>query len=244
MPARAPGAAAPPYGTPAGTPETPEPAAGMAGRGAGGLLRAALREPGVLLGAVMLAVYVGLELSVGNWGFSYMVQARALARPLAGYPVSGYWLGLTVGRFLISPLAARAGATIAGMMYACLAGVIVATTLAWVSPNAALASVALLLLGFFLGPVFPTTMAIVPLLAPPRLAATAIGVMNAAAWWAAPGCHGWPGPSPSTRASGRSCRSPCPWACSRLPCGGRSPTGSGLPPWPAAGKRDSSGWPP
>ncbi len=181
MPARAPGTAALPSGTPAGTPETPEPAAGMAGRGAGGLLRAALREPGVLLGAVMLAVYVGLELSVGNWGFSYMVQARALARPLAGYPVSGYWLGLTVGRFLISPLAARAGATIAGMMYACLAGVIVATRLAWVSPNAALASVALLLLGFFLGPVFPTTMAIVPLLAPPRLAATAIGVMNAAA---------------------------------------------------------------
>jgi fucose permease len=49
------------------------------------------------------------------------------------------------------------------------------------SPVAVLASVALLLLGFFLGPVFPTTMALVPRLAPARLAATAIGVMNAAA---------------------------------------------------------------
>ena len=44
----------------------------------------------------------------------------------------------------------------------------------------ALASVALMLLGFFLGPIFPTVMAITPRLAPPGLAPTAIGVMNAA----------------------------------------------------------------
>jgi fucose permease len=150
-------------------------------RGGGRLLAAALRERGVLLGSVMLAVYVGLEIGVGNWGFSYLVQARALAKPLAGYSVSGYWLGLTLGRFLISPIAARLRATTARMMYGCLAGVAVATALAWAAPDAALASVALMLLGFFLGPVFPTTMAIVPLLAPPRLAPTAIGVMNAAA---------------------------------------------------------------
>jgi fucose permease len=173
MSTQAPGTAALPSGTSAGTPTTPE--------RAGGLLGAALREPGVVLGAVMLAVYVGLELSVGNWGFSYLVQARALARPLAGYAVSGYWLGLTLGRFLISPLADRLGAATAGMMYTCLAGVTAATTLAWVSPNAALASAALMLLGFFLGPIFPTMMAITPRLAPPKLAPTAIGVMNAAA---------------------------------------------------------------
>jgi fucose permease len=159
--------------------EKPARVAGTAGRRGGGLLGAALREPGVLLGTVMLALYVGLEIGVGDWGFSYLVQARALARPLAGYSVSGYWLGLTLGRFLISPIAARAGATTAGMIYACLAGVTVATALAWVSPNAALASVALMLLGFFLGPIFPTTMAIAPRLASPRLAPTAIGVMNA-----------------------------------------------------------------
>jgi len=66
------------------------------------------------------------------------------------------------------------------MMYSCLAGVTAATTLTWLSPNAAGASVALLLLGFFLGPIFPTTMAIAPRLARAGLAPTAIGVMNAA----------------------------------------------------------------
>ncbi len=145
----------------------------------GSMLGAALRDRGIQLGAAMLAIYVGLELSVGTWGFSYLVQARALPESLAGYTISGYWLGLTLGRFLISPVAARAGATTAGMMCACLAGVTAAAALAWLSP-AAPACVALGLLGFFLGPVFPTTMAIAPRLTQARLVPTAIGVMNAA----------------------------------------------------------------
>ncbi|MBV9380094.1 MAG: MFS transporter [Streptosporangiaceae bacterium] len=147
---------------------------------AGGLLRGALRERGVLFGAAMLAVYVGLELGVGGWGFSYLVQARALPESFAGYSVSGYWLGLTLGRFLISPVASRMGASVATMMYACLAGVTAAAMLAWLSPAAVVASVALVLLGFFLGPVFPTTMAIAPQLTRASLVPTAIGVMNAA----------------------------------------------------------------
>jgi fucose permease len=144
------------------------------------MLGAALRDRGVQFGAAMLAVYVGLEASIGDWGFSYLVQTRGLTESLAGYAVSGYWLGLTLGRFLISPIATRAGVTTAGMMYACLAGVTAAATLAWLSP-AVLTCVALGLLGFFLGPVFPTTMAVTPGLTDASLVPTAIGVMNAAA---------------------------------------------------------------
>jgi len=165
----------------AGTAETPETVApsGTAPGSSGSLLGAALRDPGVLLGAAMLAVYVGTELGVGSWGFGYLVQARGMPRSLAGYAISGYWLGLTAGRFLISPAAGRIGATEVSMMYACLAGVIGTAALAWLSPAAVLASAALVLLGFFLGPVFPTTMAIAPRLTSARLTATAIGVMNA-----------------------------------------------------------------
>jgi fucose permease len=145
-----------------------------------GMLHSALRDRGVQLGTAMLFVYVGVELGVGNWGFSYLVQTRALPDSLAGYTISGFWLGLTLGRFLISPIAARAGATTAAMIYVCLAGISAAIVAAWVSP-AVVACVAFGLLGFFLGPVFPTTMAIVPRLTRPRLVPTAIGVMNAGA---------------------------------------------------------------
>ena len=75
--------------------------------------------------------------------------------------------------------AARAGLSTASLIYACLAGVTAAAALAWLAP-AALAYVALGLLGFFLGPIFPTTMAITPRLNQARLVPTAIGVMNAA----------------------------------------------------------------
>jgi fucose permease len=145
-----------------------------------GLLASALRERGVLLGAAMLVVYVGLEISVGNWAFSYLVQARGLPATVAGYLVSGYWLGLTLGRFLISPVAARVGVSTAVMMYTCLAGVTATIVLAWLSPTALLAGLVLMPLGFFLGPVFPTTMASAPRLTRPALVPTAIGVMNAA----------------------------------------------------------------
>ncbi|HTU74658.1 MAG TPA: MFS transporter [Trebonia sp.] len=155
-----------------------DPAGGTVRAGAGGLLAAALRDRGVQLGTAMLAIYVGLEISVGSWGFSYLVQTRALPATLAGYTVSGYWLGLTLGRFLISPIATRAGVTPVGMIYACLAGTAAAIGMAWLLPTAP-ACVALGLLGFFLGPVFPTTMAIAPRLTRERLVPAAIGVMNA-----------------------------------------------------------------
>ncbi|MGX7673224.1 MFS transporter [Plantactinospora sp. DSM 117369] len=153
--------------------------AGVPGRpGNGGLLVAALRQPAVVLAAVFLAVYVGLEISVGNWGFSLLVGGYDQSEVLAGYAVSGYWLGLTAGRFLISPLATRAGLTPAATSAGCLVGVTVSAVLAWAVPVAAVASVALVLLGFFLGPLFPTAMAMVPRLTASRLVPTAIGVLN------------------------------------------------------------------
>ena len=165
------------HAVPDGPGTAPAPAPSPAPRG---MLYSAVRDRGVQLGAAMLFVYVGVELGVGTWGFSYLVQTRALPVSLAGYTISGFWLGLTLGRFLISPIAARAGATTAAMISACLAGISVAIVAAWVSPTV-VACVAFGLLGFFLGPVFPTTMAIVPQLTRPRLVPTAIGVMNGGA---------------------------------------------------------------
>ncbi|GGO12892.1 MFS transporter [Microbispora rosea subsp. aerata] len=156
----------------------PTPAGEHADAPAGGLLATASRQPAVVLGAIFLAVYVGLEISVGNWGFSFLVDEHGQSDLLAGYTVSGYWLGLTLGRFLISPIATRLGMTATGMTFLCLAGVTLSTALAWLVPGAAMASVSFVLLGFWLGPVFPTTMAVAPRLTVPRLVPTAIGLIN------------------------------------------------------------------
>jgi fucose permease len=145
----------------------------------GALLTTALRRRGVMLAALLLTVYVGLELGIGNWAYSYLIDAREVSGLVAGYTVSGYWLGLTLGRFLLSPLGTRIGLSAVGLMYGCLAGVIAAVTLTWLVPFAWLATIGFVLFGFFLGPIFPTVMAVAPQLAPPRLVPTAIGVINA-----------------------------------------------------------------
>jgi fucose permease len=150
----------------------------VSGTARGGLLASALRERAVLLGAAFLAVYVGLEISVGNWGYSFLVTERGQSDLVAGYVVSGYWLGLTLGRFLISPIAVRLGLTAAAMNFGCLAGVTAAAVLIWLAPVAIVASAGFALLGFFLGPLFPTAMAATPMLTTSRLVPTAIGVMN------------------------------------------------------------------
>ncbi|GIG87478.1 MFS transporter [Plantactinospora endophytica] len=171
----APGAPATDGAAPA--PDAP-PGRSRSGNGNGSLLGAALRQPAVVLAAVFLAVYVGLEISVGNWAFSLLVDGYGQSGVLAGYAVSGYWLGLTAGRFLISPLATRARLTPVATSMGCLVGVTVSAVLAWLVPVAAVASVGLVLLGFFLGPLFPTAMAMVPRLTATRLVPTAIGLMN------------------------------------------------------------------
>ncbi|MEV1201115.1 MFS transporter [Microbispora rosea] len=158
--------------------EAPPPATAEEQAERPGLLATASRQPAVLLGAVFLAVYVGLEISVGNWGFSFLVDEHGQSDLLAGYTVSGYWLGLTLGRFLISPIATRLGMTASGMTFLCLAGVTLSTMLAWLVPGSAMASVSFVLLGFWLGPIFPTTMAVAPRLTVARLVPTAIGLIN------------------------------------------------------------------
>lgn len=142
------------------------------------LLGAAVRTPAVLLGALFLAVYVGLESSVGNWGFSFVTGEYRQQAVLAGYTISGYWFGLTVGRFVISPIAKRVGLSPSGTSFVCLAGVTLCAVLIWLVPVVAVVVVFLVLLGFFLGPLFPTAMALVPVVTSARLVPTAIGVMN------------------------------------------------------------------
>lgn len=145
----------------------------------GRLLGATLRQAGVVLAAVFLTVYVGLEMSMGNWGVNYLMEHHDLSAGLAGGSVSGYWLGLTVGRFVISPAAGRLRWTVARMTAVCLVGVVACGALVSLSPVGAVATGGFVLLGFFLGPLFPTAVAVVPELTSPRLVPAAIGLLNA-----------------------------------------------------------------
>jgi fucose permease len=153
------------------------PASSHAAEPRSSVLGAALRHPAVLLSALFLAVYVGVEVSLGNWAYSFLVLDRGQGYLLAGWVVSGFWLGLTLGRFVLNAIAERLGIGPVGLTYGCLAGILGASVLVWLVPGTVVAVGGFVLLGAFLGPIFPLTIAVLPRLTPGWLAPTAIGVL-------------------------------------------------------------------
>jgi fucose permease len=140
-------------------------------------MAAALRYSAVWVAGVFLAIYVGVELAVGNWAFIYLTEDRAFGLGLAGGVVSGYWTGLTVGRLVLNPVFERVGVGVGGLVGTCLAGIAVCAAAVWLLPWSYAAIAGLVLMGFFLGPVYPSTVAVMPRLVPAALVGTAIGLL-------------------------------------------------------------------
>jgi fucose permease len=137
-------------------------------------LSLALRSPMVWLAALFLFVYVGAEVSLGAWSYSLLTEGRHLPALPASWMVSGYWLGLMVGRVALGRVAARWG--VDRLLQGCIAGVLVAVLLVWVAPAGALAALGLWLAGFSLGPIFPSTIAFIDATVEARMQQSAIGL--------------------------------------------------------------------
>jgi fucose permease len=144
-----------------------------------GLLRATLRSPLVWFCAIFLLVYVGVEVSLGAWSYSLLTGGRGIATLQAGWMVSGYWLGLTLGRFILARVVERIGPQRAIQWLAL--GVVAGIALVWApagagaGAGAAGAAVGLWLVGFSLGPIFPSVIAVISAQTRPRLRQSAIG---------------------------------------------------------------------
>jgi fucose permease len=149
-----------------------QPTAARDGRG---VLMVALRLRVVWLGAFFLFFYVGTEVSLGSWSYSFLTEARHGSTLLSGWAVSGYWLGLMLGRVTLANLARRVGNK--RLIQGCLAGVLLGVSLIWLAPDEAISAFGLGLTGFSLGPIFPTTIALMSGLVEARLLPSAIGFL-------------------------------------------------------------------
>lgn len=150
--------------------------------GGGNLLASALKLRTVWLAAFFLLLYVGGEVTMGNWSFSLLTEDRGQAALLAGWTVSGFWLGLTLGRVVLGGLARRIGDK--NLIQVCLVGVLAGLLLVWLPPaslggiSTVTGIVGLWLTGFSFGPIFPTTIAVMSRLVPARLLPTSIGFLG------------------------------------------------------------------
>jgi fucose permease len=138
-------------------------------------LRLALRTPTVLVAGLLLLVYVGTEASVGNWAYSVHVS-RGTPELVAGYSVSAYWLGLTIGRLSMGRLVEYLGAvrTVDFSLALLTSGLITW----WLLPGQMLS---LPLIGFALAAIFPATIWLMPQRVPATVVPAAIGFMTSVA---------------------------------------------------------------
>ncbi|WP_211326347.1 MFS transporter [Thermosporothrix hazakensis] len=146
-------------------------------RGSGrGLLKATLSMKSVWLAAGFLLFYVGTEVTLGSWGYSFLTKERHGDPVLMGPVVSGYWLGLAIGRLILGKLTEYTGPK--NMVIYCLAGTILGLLILWLVPVQTIAIFGFFLTGFSLAPMFPIVIAIMPKFAPHQLLPSAVGFLT------------------------------------------------------------------
>ncbi|HET8842739.1 MAG TPA: MFS transporter, partial [Ktedonobacteraceae bacterium] len=138
---------------------------------------ATLKLPIIWWGSLFLLVYVGIETCVGNWSYTFLLAERQQGTVLAGWVVSGYWLGLTIGRFVLQRQAERMGIEIGRLLSLCIFGLLGGLLLIWFIPLGAVAALGFCFIGFSLAPLYPATVVVIPRLVPARLGASAIGML-------------------------------------------------------------------
>ncbi|KAI9694211.1 MAG: hypothetical protein M1822_003483 [Bathelium mastoideum] len=127
--------------------------------------------------SAFLLIYVGVEVTLGGWIVTFMMQVRHGAAFGAGMVATGFWLGLTVGRIVLGFVTPRVGEKRAIAVYLPVAMAL--QLLFWLVPQFYVSAVAVSLQGFFLGPMFPAAVVAATKLLPRHLHVSAVGFASA-----------------------------------------------------------------
>ncbi|MGG6293350.1 MFS transporter [Leptolyngbya sp. AN02str] len=136
-------------------------------------LRLALQRPTVLVAGLLLLVYVGVEVSLGNWAYTVQTLSRGTPVAIAGYSITAYWFGLTLGRLLMGQWIKWLGANrlLNGSFILLMVGLLIW----WLLPQQLWS---LPIIGFALAAIFPTTMWLMPRRVPVAMVPAAIGFLS------------------------------------------------------------------
>jgi hypothetical protein len=74
----------------------------------GSKMRRIVRTPAIWLMSAYILIYVGVEVTIGGWATSFLVDERG-GDNSSGYVSSGFFAGLTVGRVVLIPVTAWIG---------------------------------------------------------------------------------------------------------------------------------------
>lgn len=138
-----------------------------------GVLRKALKHKTTLLGSLLIFAYQGAEVSISGWVISFLIHYRHGKPAHVGYTTSGFWGGITLGRFLLVRPAQRVGEKLYLII---LIGASVAfQLLVWLVPNIIGDAIAVAIIGLLQGPVYPVANGVFSKLLPRELQITSLG---------------------------------------------------------------------
>lgn len=148
------------------------------------------------LTSAFLLGYVGIEVALGGWIITFMMQVRQGEAFASGMVGTGFWLGIAFGRVILGFVTPKIGERLAISVGSCLlpglavssqlllltfvlqiylALIIALELIFWLVPQFIVSAVAVSLQGFFLGPLFPAAIVVLSKLLPPHLHVGVIG---------------------------------------------------------------------
>jgi fucose permease len=137
-----------------------------------GRLKEMLRHPATWCCAAFFLADVGVETAISGWIVSFMLRSRSATPYLAGLSSSGFWAGMAVGRLALGPLTDRIGVRRATVLYFILA--VLTEILFVVLPHTIVSVVLMVILGFLMGPLFPSGVIVLTQLLPKELHVDAV----------------------------------------------------------------------
>lgn len=136
-----------------------------------------LRLVSVWLGIILFIVHTGLQMSSAQLSNNLFVQARNIDPKTAGLWISSFWAFITLGRLFWGAMVEHLGEAL--VLRFCTFGTILGALLLWWQPVPMSNLFALVLMGFTLAPVFPTSVSRTPLLVGLSHSPNAIGFQMA-----------------------------------------------------------------
>ncbi|KAI1267682.1 MFS general substrate transporter [Xylariaceae sp. FL1019] len=127
--------------------------------------------------SLFLVGYAGIEVALGGWIVDFMIQVRHGSNFASGITATGFWLGITVGRFVLCSITPKIGNSLASTIYLVL--IIGLELVFWLVPSFIASAVTIGFQGFFLGPLFPAVVVVMSKLLPRRLHVGALGFATA-----------------------------------------------------------------
>ncbi|KAL3427377.1 MFS efflux [Phlyctema vagabunda] len=137
----------------------------------------AFKSKTVILGALFIFAYQGAEVSISGWVISFLIATRKGDPASVGYVTSGFWAGITLGRFLLSHPAHKIGEK--RFVYGMILGAFSFQLIVWFVPNIIGDAVAVSIVGLLLGPIYPCATHIFSRLIPRKDQVISLSIISA-----------------------------------------------------------------